>query len=122
MNQLEWNELMVEIEQYIFKLDKASKSVGELFYESIGPETIQIFTQYLTGFYDISQAIAAAVENSEHYAPNLKAKAEPHVLELFKQFEQMKLLLSQERLVSLGDIMKFEIPEILQRILNALKE
>ncbi|MGI2296582.1 hypothetical protein [Paenibacillus sp. GXUN7292] len=122
MNHTEWNELVQEVELHIIKLEQASLSVGELFYDSIEPKTLEVFSQYLKGFYDISHAIAVTVENGESFIPSLKEKTEQHVNELFNQFEQMKLLLNQERFVSLADIMKYEIPSHLQKILVVLKE
>ncbi len=122
MNQTEWKELIEEVELHILKLEKASLSVGELFYDAMQPQTIEVFTQYLNGFYDIAHAIAVTVENSEFFAPDLKNNSEQYVAGLFNQFEQMKTLINQERFVSLADILKYEIPGHLEKILSALKE
>jgi hypothetical protein len=122
MNQAEWVEMASEVEQYITNLEQASRSVGELFYDGLQEETIDIFQQYLTGFVEISQAIIVTLESSVEFVPSMKDRAMPYVQDLMLQLEQFQLFLSQERWVSLADTLKFEIPQQLQTISSAMKE
>lgn len=122
MNQMEWEEMIGEVQQYMIRLEQASQSMGELFYDGLQDETIEIFKQYLSGFVEISQAIIVAVESSAEFVPSIKERAMPCVEDLMQQLEQFQLLLSQERWVALADTLKFEIPQQLQNISSAMKE
>ncbi|MHA6481275.1 hypothetical protein ACX1C1_05130 [Paenibacillus sp. strain BS8-2] len=121
MNQAEWKEMADEVKQYIMNLEQASRSVGDLLYDGLQADTIVIFQQYLNGFFDISQAIIITVESSVEFAPALRESVMLHVQELMLLPEQFQLLLSQERWVALADILKYEIPEQLQKISSAMK-
>lgn len=122
MNQVEWEEMVIEVEQYIIKLENASLSVGELLYDGLQVETTEIFQRYLTGFLEISQAIIVTAESSVEFVPLFKDRVMPFINDLLSQTEQFQLLLSQERWVGLADLLKYEIPQKLQSISTAMKE
>lgn len=122
VNRNEWDELVIETEQYIYKLKKASVSVGELFYDGYQIESTEIFHNYLNGYLEISQAIIVTVESSVEFIPSLTEKFMPFIQELVSYLEKLQLLFSNERLVELADTMKYELPKHLEELSIAFKE
>lgn len=122
MDRTEWENMIKEIDQYIINLQAASVSVGELFYDPVSKETVEIFSNYLTGFYDIAQAISVTVENSEPFLPALKSNISSQINELFSYFEKMQGFLMKDRFTMLADLLKYEVPKQLQTILTTIKE
>jgi len=116
------SDVMDDIIEYIAKLEKASLSVGELFYEHVTSETHQILDNYFRGCNDLAHVLVATLENSQEIAPQINVAVMPSVMELMEQFATIQLLLIEGRSVELADLLKYEIPPKLQHIAKLLEE
>jgi len=117
-----WQDVIVDIEQYIPKLLQACDSISELLYEEMNEEKWNIFGQLLEGLENLYQVLIVTLEDTLDHAPSLYSRLTPTV----ERFPQHFLLLQNElqagNYVGVGDIVRYEWPELLDAIMKVLKE
>lgn len=122
MLKSDWYELVKEVETYLYNLQKASTSVGDLFYDNISIETIEVLETYLRGYDDITKCLYMVTEESTPFDQNFKETFNNDVEQLFKYTEHIKTIVQQEHFVQLADLMKYEITEHINNVVAKLKE
>lgn len=122
MNNIEWIENAKEVQTYLYKLEKASLSVGELFYENLNLEAVQVLETYLKGYFDIARAFEFIIESGEELNSDLKPSLTPYLEIMNGHMSKIQKFVAEERLVELADFLKYEIAEEISKIDKQLKE
>lgn len=117
-----WNEINDEIEQYIPKLIAASDSIGELFYEPLNEESSQLFSQYITGMSNLIQMLLMTLNDAVDHAPQMIEHVTPVLQSITTNIKDIEQSMEKEQNVHVGDMLKYEIVEQLNRLSTALKE
>lgn len=117
-----WNEINDEIEQYIPKLIAASESIGELFYEPLNEESSQLFSQYITGMSNLIQMLLMTLNDAVDHAPQMIEHVTPALQSITTNIKDIEQSMEKEQYVHVGDMLKYEIVEQLNRLSTALKE
>lgn len=117
-----FNEIVDDIEQYIPKLITASHSIGDLFYEPLTNEGSQFFSDYITGLSNLIQTVMMTLKDAADHAPSMIEPVTYALQAIPEQVAELEKALAQQQFVHVADILKYELADHLDKLLQALKE
>lgn len=117
-----FHAVVVDIDQYIPKLIRASNSVADILYESFTDEGGKILGQYLQGLSDLISTLLMTIEDAQEHAPNLIERIRIPFQNVISKVDELERCLSNNKKVAAADIMKYELKNNLESLHSALVE
>jgi|GEM_PF-2634450 len=117
----QFEEVIIDSLDYITKLLSASDSIGSLMYEQVIEDTGTILEQYFQGNSQFLQSLLMTVQDAMEHNPAQANEVVSALTDYTKKMMELQGVMQALDLTRLGDIIKYEIPQELERLNVGLK-
>lgn len=115
------DEILVDISEFVKKLIKSSDSISDLFYGKVNEEIFQVFSQYLEGVMNLIQTLTMTAEDAKEHNHPIHTSLDQSIHQLIHKCNEIEKALNNKDFVQIGDIIKYDLTEILENIDNDLR-
>lgn len=111
-----FHAVLVDIEQYIPKLIRASNSVADILHEPSTNENGQILGQYLQGLSNLISSLLMTIEDAQDHAPSFVKQVVIPFQNVISKVDELEKYISSNKKMAAADIMKYELTSTLESL------